>query len=56
MTKDPACKQQKVRPVTPEDEKKAAERSRLQDAWEDDEVREALMSLHAQKEKTEAKT
>jgi hypothetical protein len=55
MTKDPAGEQQKVRSATPEDEKQAAERRRLQDAREDDEVREALMSLHAEKEKTKAK-
>ena len=55
MTKDPEGKQQEVRPATPQDEKQAAERRRLQDAREDDEVREALMSLHAEKEKTKAK-
>jgi hypothetical protein len=35
-------------PAAPEDDKRAAERRRLKDALEDDDVREALMSLHAQ--------
>ena len=34
-------------PVTPENERQAAERRRFEVALEDDEVYEALMSLHA---------
>jgi hypothetical protein len=52
MTKDSADKQSNAicsLPVSPENEKDAAERRRLQDALEDDEVYEALMSLHAEK-------
>jgi hypothetical protein len=37
-------------PVTPESEKQTAKRRRLQNALEDDDVYEALMSLHAQNE------
>jgi hypothetical protein len=35
-------------PVSPENEKQAAERRRLKDALEDDEVYEALAALHAE--------
>jgi hypothetical protein len=37
-------------PITPVNEKQGPERRRLQDALEDDEVYEALTSLHAPKE------
>jgi hypothetical protein len=52
MSKDSANRQANAidpQPVTPESKKQAAERRR-QDALEDDEVYEALRSLHAQKE------
>ena len=52
MTKDSADRRAKAidpQPVTPEAKKQAAERRR-QDALEDDEVYEALRSLHAQTE------
>ena len=54
MTKESAAKQpDAVVPhaaVPEEDKKRAAERRRLQEALEDDEVDEALRSLHAQKQ------
>jgi hypothetical protein len=37
-------------PVSPENEKQAAERRWLEDAWEDDEVYEALVSLRAEQQ------
>ena len=36
--------------VSPENEKQTAERRRFEDALEDDEVYEALMSLHAERQ------
>lgn len=50
MTKNSAERQPHVielHPVTPENERQAAERRRFEVALEDDEVYEALMSLHA---------
>jgi hypothetical protein len=51
MTKDSAQSQPNAigsHPAAPENEKQAADRRWLEDALEDDEVYEALMSLHAE--------
>jgi hypothetical protein len=51
MTKNSAERQPyaiESHPVTPENERQAGERRRFEDALEDDEVYEALMSLHAE--------
>lgn len=51
MTKELAKRQPNAigsHPVSPENEKQAAERRRLKDALEDDEVYEALAALHAE--------
>jgi hypothetical protein len=50
MTKELGKKQPIIGslPVSPENEKQAAERRRLKDALEDDEVYEALAALHAE--------
>jgi hypothetical protein len=51
MTKESAKSQPNAigsHPVSPENEKQAAERRRLEVLLEDDEVYEALMSLHAE--------
>ncbi len=51
MTKNSAARQANgsgAHPVSPENEMRAAERRRFEDALEDDEVYEALMSLHAE--------
>ena len=50
MTKELGKRQLTIglHPVSPENEEKAAERRRLKDALEDDEVYEALAALHAE--------
>ncbi len=56
MTKNSAARQANgsgAHPVSPENEMRAAERRRFEDALEDDEVYEALMSLHAEREAKE---
>ena len=53
MTKDSAKRQPNAigpHPVSPKNEKQAAERCRLEDALEDDEVHEALTSLRAERQ------
>jgi hypothetical protein len=48
MTKELAERQPNSHPVSPENEEQAAERRRLKDALEDDEVYAALAALHAE--------
>jgi hypothetical protein len=53
MTKNSAERQTNAigaHPVSPENERQTAERRRFEDALEDDEVYEALMSLHAERQ------
>jgi len=50
MVKGSADRQPNAIPVSPEKEKQAAERRWLEDALEDDEVYEALVSLRAERQ------